>query len=1194
MARIGRRIFKPGERFEHYRIVKKLGEGGMGAVYQVYHPALDATFALKILFPDVAARDPEFVDRFVREARLSSRLRHPNLISVHDAGRDIQWGMYYLVMDFIDGGSVRQKLKQQGRMLPEDAFSVILQMLSALTEARKNGMVHRDIKPDNIMFTESGVVKLADLGIAKSTSECDATLTMESTVFGTPAYMSPEQAKDAKNVDCRADIYSLGIVFYEMLTGQCPYRGTPMAIVAKILSPAKIPDIRAVNPQIPDEIARIVMKMCEKDLSARYAAPEEVIADMSSLLDEELTADAYFAHIAQKENTAPTSRKVAQGSASTIISTRETWEKEWRRAKKRKFFFYTAAAVFAVFLLGYGIFVLIQYSARKRVETEKIKIAEQSKSLRKKVAQLENEKFSLAREKNKLIQRLRQLENEETNSVKITQLRLKQISEEKIRLKQQISALQKREDELEKQIALLKQQNVGHFVQERELAEKLKQQNAERLAREREWTARLEKEKKERAALEARLAQSRKQSADPDQIDFEQIEKDKLSGIQFSENGKTLIKFPKNDTRTEYTIPNGVVNIADEAFSRCEKLRKVIMPDSVLMVGSNAFFGCKNMIEFVFSENLMSIGSAAFQHCSSLEKVILPESIVNIPRGIFRNCSRLAEVSMRSVTKISREAFSGCKSLRVFPISNNITVIDDEAFIGSGLEYITIPAHVNVYGNPFFGCENLTAIQVQKNNRYRLYSKDGNLHRKTMKENVMICYPAGKKDTICTLPADVAYAANSFSGNPYLQKIILPETLVSIRAYMFKNCTALESVLIPSSVKEIESGAFNGCSSIKEIIVPDSVNEIGFSVFSGCKRLKTIKLSSSLTEIPDNTFFGCGFESFKIPENIKIVGRNAFARCSNLKSVDWKHNVIIEQYAFSGTPFADVTTKTSQSSGQKHNTTAVNGKVIDNVTFSMNGKVLLRFPADDPRTEYIIPNDVFAISPKAFSGCKNLEKVIIPDSIVEIDDLTFSGCKSLHTVRLPKNLKHIGLSAFSGTALQEIKIPDRVIRILEDAFSGTQIKSVTIPGSVQFLGTNPFANCKNLTEIKVVKNSDKFFAKEGILFQVDNDGHIQIHCYPAGKKDKKYILPDIEISLGAFSGCRYLKEIVLPANLKIIKRFMFMSTHSLETITIPDSVIKIEPQAFIGCRNLKNVKLPKGVIIEKGAFAGTPYGKTLQ
>ncbi len=951
MARIGRRIFNQGERFEHYRIVKKLGEGGMGAVYQVYHPALDATFALKILFPDVAARDPEFVDRFVREARLSSRLRHPNLISVHDAGRDIQWGMYYLVMDFIDGGSVRQKLKEQGRMSPEDAFSVILQMLSALTEARKNGMVHRDIKPDNIMFTESGVVKLADLGIAKSTSECDATLTMESTVFGTPAYMSPEQAKDAKNVDCRADIYSLGIVFYEMLTGQCPYRGTPMAIVAKILSPAKIPDIRAVNPQIPDEIARIVMKMCEKDLSARYAAPEEVIADMSSLLDEELTADAYFAHIAQKENTAPTSRKVAQGSASTIISTRETWEKEWRRAKKRKFFFYTAAAVFAVFLLGYGIFSLIQYSARKRVETEKVKMAEQSKSLQKKVAQLENEKSSLAREKNKLIQRLRQLENEETNSVKITQLRLKQIWEEKTRLKQQISALQRREDELEKQIALLKQQNVGHFIQEREWAEKLKQQNAERLAQEREWTARLEKEKKERAALEARLTQSRKQSADPDQIDFEQIEKDKLSGIQFSENGKTLIKFPKNDTRTEYTIPDGVVNVADGAFSGCEKLRKVIMPDSVLMVGSNAFSGCKNMIEFVFSENLMSIGSAAFQHCSSLEKVVLPNFIKDISSGMFRDCFSLEEVVMGdTVTKIFPWAFYGCASLRQINFPDNITlIILSDAFTYSGLEQLIIPAHVDVQGNPFSRCEKLTEIRVENFNKYGLYSEDGILYleRFGKKEKEMICYPAGKKGETYTLTRDIVQVASgAFAGNPYLKSVIIPDNVKRIGNGVFANCPnlknielpsswteiphhmffncGLESIEIPENITEIWNYAFANCRNLKTIKFPKSLVEIklhaflgcGFesieipdsvkrmeAAFTSCRNLKTIKLPSSLTKIPNGMLSNCGLESIEIPDSVKWIEKHAFTGCRNLKNVKLPKGVIIEKGAFFGTPY---------------------------------------------------------------------------------------------------------------------------------------------------------------------------------------------------------------------------------------------------------------------------------------------------
>ena len=189
-------ILKPGTVFEKYTIEKQLGRGGMGAVYLVRHNVLDSFFALKVLFPDIASKNKQFVKRFIREAKLACKIKHPNLITVHDAGCNPDNGMYYIVMDYVAGGSVRELLKRMYRLPPERALQIITQVTAALVAAYSHHMVHRDIKPDNIMFAADGTVKLADLGIAKSMDERDTMLTMASAVFGTPAYMSPEQAKE--------------------------------------------------------------------------------------------------------------------------------------------------------------------------------------------------------------------------------------------------------------------------------------------------------------------------------------------------------------------------------------------------------------------------------------------------------------------------------------------------------------------------------------------------------------------------------------------------------------------------------------------------------------------------------------------------------------------------------------------------------------------------------------------------------------------------------------------------------------------------------------------------------------------------------------------------------------------------------------------------------------------------------------
>lgn len=318
----------PGDIFEKYTVEKLLGKGGMGAVYLVRHNVLDSLFALKVLFPDIAKKNKQFVDRFIREAKLACKIKHPNLIAVHDAGQNKSNGMYYLVMDYVSGGSVRELLRSGGSLPPEQALAVTGQVASALNEAYRHNMVHRDIKPDNIMFTADHVAKLADLGIAKSTSDQDTMLTMEASVFGTPAYMSPEQAMDSSKVDCRADIYSLGIVLFEMLSGQRPYRGSgTMEILSQVVKEDDIPDIREYCPQLSSGIAELIRDMTAKQLEKRIATPAELLKRIHAISTGNAGASAVAAADAVQpvsglEATMPTMVKTA--SAEPLDATLQT------------------------------------------------------------------------------------------------------------------------------------------------------------------------------------------------------------------------------------------------------------------------------------------------------------------------------------------------------------------------------------------------------------------------------------------------------------------------------------------------------------------------------------------------------------------------------------------------------------------------------------------------------------------------------------------------------------------------------------------------------------------------------------------------------------------------------------------------------------------------------------------------------
>ena len=277
-------IFQPGERFHGYAVERLLGKGGLGAVYLVRHEMLDTLYALKVLYPDVAQSNQDYVRRFLREAKLATRIRHPNLVAVHDCGFDSDKGFYYLVMDYVTGGDLRQALAFSGTFEPEKAVDVIVQVARALDAAQKFNVVHRDIKPENIMLQADGTVKLVDLGIAKASNLGESLRTTAGSVFGTPNYVSPEQALSAADVDARADIYSLGIVFFEMVAGRIPYDGkNAPQILAQVMSDDPVPDVRDFCPSVPPMLAVIIRRMCVKDRNRRIATPADLLAELAKL-----------------------------------------------------------------------------------------------------------------------------------------------------------------------------------------------------------------------------------------------------------------------------------------------------------------------------------------------------------------------------------------------------------------------------------------------------------------------------------------------------------------------------------------------------------------------------------------------------------------------------------------------------------------------------------------------------------------------------------------------------------------------------------------------------------------------------------------------------------------------------------------------------------------------------------------------
>lgn len=270
-------ILTAGDNFRGYVVERLLGKGGLCEVYLVKHEMLDKCFALKVLSPNVASVNPEFVTRFVREAKIAAKIRHPNLVQVYDVGYDSARGLYFIVMDYINGWSLRMSVGMGGALKPDEAVRIVAAVAGALAAGEPFGVVHRDIKPENIMLENSGAVKLVDLGIAKAKG-ADSLVTMSHSVLGTPGYISPEQAQDASSVDFRADVYSLGIVFFELLCGRRPYASDkPKALMEFLTSDEPVMDVREINPSVPSKLSMIVKMMCAKKSSERLASASVVL-----------------------------------------------------------------------------------------------------------------------------------------------------------------------------------------------------------------------------------------------------------------------------------------------------------------------------------------------------------------------------------------------------------------------------------------------------------------------------------------------------------------------------------------------------------------------------------------------------------------------------------------------------------------------------------------------------------------------------------------------------------------------------------------------------------------------------------------------------------------------------------------------------------------------------------------------------
>ena len=340
-----------------YEIIEKIGEGGMATVYKAKCNILKRYVAVKVL-RDEFTTDEEFIKRFNTEAQSAASLTHPNIVSIYDVGHEEN--IYYIVMELVQWKTLKDIINEDGTLPWKWALNVSIQVASALEMAHRNSIVHRDIKPHNIIITEDGIAKVTDFGIAKAVS--NSTITAFGTTIGSVHYFSPEHARGGYT-DAKSDLYSLGVVMYEMLTGRVPFDAdTPVSIALKHMQEKPIEPIK-LNPTIPYAVNKIIMKAMEKDPNERYQSATEMLKDLSMALKN---PEGDF--VEQKDFTNQYTQRIPTlGEQEYIRNNDEDYEDEEQDEPKKKMSKKKKAIIITVIILGIILLPVIGFFGMKTI-----------------------------------------------------------------------------------------------------------------------------------------------------------------------------------------------------------------------------------------------------------------------------------------------------------------------------------------------------------------------------------------------------------------------------------------------------------------------------------------------------------------------------------------------------------------------------------------------------------------------------------------------------------------------------------------------------------------------------------------------------------------------------------------------------------------------------------------------------------
>ena len=351
---------------DRYEVIKSIGEGGMANVYLAYDTILDRRVAVKVLRGDLS-NDEKFVRRFQREALSASSLSHSNIVEMYDVGEDN--GIYYIVMEYIEGKTLKQLIKKRGALTLSESIDIMLQITDGISQAHDSYIIHRDLKPQNIMIKEDGSIKITDFGIAMALNSTQ--LTQTNSVMGSVHYLPPEQAS-GKGSTIRSDIYSMGILFYEILTGSLPFKGDNAVEIALKQMRDEIPSVRKKNPNIPQSVENVIIKATAKNPKNRYADSKEMHADLLTVLNDERTNEEkiVFKYPEHEIDENTKTMSVVKKKTDEKLKNEDTDEmikivNEDKTIKKTNTIIWVLASIFTVIVIALvSVFLIVPYFTR--------------------------------------------------------------------------------------------------------------------------------------------------------------------------------------------------------------------------------------------------------------------------------------------------------------------------------------------------------------------------------------------------------------------------------------------------------------------------------------------------------------------------------------------------------------------------------------------------------------------------------------------------------------------------------------------------------------------------------------------------------------------------------------------------------------------------------------------------------------